>query len=64
MKKIYLLLLFLYFSAYAQTNHFSGTWISGNCQDCSKKYIFKITIAQSNYKIVGTAEKSQAILQN
>lgn len=56
MKKIFLLLLFISFSTYAQTNLFTGTWSNENCKDCSKKYIFKITIAQSNYKIVGTAE--------
>lgn len=56
MKKIFLLLLFITFSTYAQTNRFTGTWINENCKDCSKKYIFKITIAQSNNKIIGTAE--------
>lgn len=56
MKKIILLLLFISFSTYAQTNRFTGTWSNENCKDCSKKYILKITIAQSNNKIVGTAE--------
>lgn len=56
MKKIILLLLLISLSAYAQTNQFTGTWSNENCKDCSKKYIFKITIAQSNNKIVGTAE--------
>lgn len=56
MKKIILLLLFISFSTYAQTNLFTGTWSNENCKDCSKKYILKITIAQSNNKIVGTAE--------
>lgn len=56
MKKIILLLLLISLSSYAQTNQFTGTWSNENCKDCSKKYIFKITIAQSNNKIVGTAE--------
>ena len=56
MKKNILLFLLISFSTYAQTNRFTGTWSNENCKDCSKKYIFKITIAQSNNKIVGTAE--------
>lgn len=56
MKKLILLFLFLSFSTYAQTNRFTGTWSNENCKDCSKKYIFKMTIAQSNNKIIGTAE--------
>ncbi len=56
MKKLILLLAFISFTTYAQTNRFTGTWSNENCKDCSKKYIFKITIAQSNNKIVGTAE--------
>jgi hypothetical protein len=56
MKKIILLFLFISFSTYAQTNRFTGTWSNENCRDCSKKYILKITIAQSNSKIVGTVE--------
>ena len=56
MKKLTLLLAFISFTTYAQTNRFTGTWSNENCKDCSKKYIFKITIAQSNNKIVGTAE--------
>ena len=56
MKKLILLLAFISFTTYAQTNRFTGTWSNENCKDCSKKYIFKITIAQSNNNIVGTAE--------
>ena len=56
MKKLILLLAFISFTTYAQTNRFTGTWSNENCKDCNKKYIFKITIAQSNNKIVGTAE--------
>lgn len=56
MKKNILLFLLISFSTYAQTNGFTGTWSNENCKDCSKKYIFTISIAQSNSKIVGTAE--------
>ena len=56
MKKIILLFLFISFSTYSQTNRFTGTWSNENSKDSSKKYIFKVTIAQSNNKIVGTAE--------
>jgi len=56
MKKIILLLLLISLSAYAQTNRFTGTWSNENCKVCTKKYSFKMTIAQSNNKIVGTAE--------
>ncbi|MFB3386945.1 hypothetical protein [Flavobacterium sp. LAR06] len=56
MKKLIFLLAFISFTTYAQTNRFTGTWSNENCKGCSKKYIFKMTIAQSNYKIVGTAE--------
>jgi hypothetical protein len=56
MKKLILFFFFVSFLTYAQTNRFTGTWSNENCKDCSKKYIFKLTIAQSNNKIVGTAE--------
>lgn len=56
MKKLIFLLAFISFTTYAQTNRFTGTWGNENCRDCSEKYIFKMTIAQSNNKIVGTAE--------
>ena len=62
MKKIILLLLFISFSTYAQTNLFTGTWSNENCKDCSKKYIFKITIAQSNK--LWELQKLQVIMQN
>ncbi|MBF4515895.1 hypothetical protein IRZ71_06060 [Flavobacterium sp. ANB] len=56
MRKIILFILFISFSAYSQANRFTGTWSNENCKDCSKKYILKITMAQSNNKIYGTAE--------
>ncbi|WP_133509104.1 hypothetical protein [Flavobacterium chryseum] len=56
MRKIILLIIFISFSAHSQTNLFTGTWSNENCKDCSKKYILKITMAQSNNKIFGTAE--------
>ena len=56
MRKIILLVLFISFSAFSQSNQFTGTWSTENCKDCSKKYIFKINLAQSNNKIYGTAE--------
>lgn len=56
MKKIILFILFISFSAFSQSNQFTGTWSTENCKDCSKKYIFKINLAQSNKKIYGTAE--------
>ncbi|MFH6949914.1 hypothetical protein ACHRV6_15575 [Flavobacterium sp. FlaQc-51] len=56
MRKFILLLLLISFSAHAQTNRFTGTWSTENCKDCSKEYIFKLNIAQSNNKIFGTAE--------
>ncbi|KUJ63015.1 hypothetical protein AR687_06385 [Flavobacteriaceae bacterium CRH] len=56
MRKIILLLIFITFSAHSQANRFTGTWSNENCKDCSKKYILKITMAQSNNKIFGTAE--------
>jgi hypothetical protein len=55
MKKIIVLLLFISFQSYAQ-NRFTGTWSNENCKSCSKDYIFTINIAQSNFKIIGTAE--------
>ncbi|WP_264537650.1 hypothetical protein [Flavobacterium sp. N1736] len=56
MKNIFLLLLFISFSAYSQTNLFNGTWSTENCKHCSKEYVLKLNIAQSNNKIYGTAE--------
>lgn len=56
MRKFILLLFFISFSTYAQTNRFTGTWSNENCKDCSKKYILTMNIAQSNNKIIGTAE--------
>ncbi len=58
MKKNILLFLIIIFSisTSAQANRFTGTWSNENCKDCSKKYIFKMTIAQSNNKIFGIAE--------
>jgi hypothetical protein len=56
MKKIFLLLSFISFSTYSQTNRFTGTWSTENCKDCSKEYILTLNMAQSNNKIVGTAE--------
>ena len=56
MKKVFLLLIFISFSAYSQTNLFTGTWSTENCKTCSKEYILKLNMAQSNNKIVGTAE--------
>jgi hypothetical protein len=56
MKKVFLLLLFISFSTYSQTNLFTGTWSTENCKDCSKEYVLKLNIAQSNNKIFGTAE--------
>lgn len=56
MKKVFLLLIFISFSAYSQTNLFTGTWSTENCKNCSKEYVLKLNIAQSNNKIVGTAE--------
>jgi hypothetical protein len=56
MKKFFLLLIFISFSTYSQTNLFTGTWSTENCKDCSKEYILKLNMAQSNNKIFGTAE--------
>lgn len=56
MRKIILLLLFISFSAYSQTNSFTGTWSTENCKSCSKEYILKLNMAESNKKIFGTAE--------
>lgn len=56
MKKILMLLLFISFSTYSQTNRFTGTWSTENCKDCSKEYILTLNLAQSNNKIIGTAE--------
>jgi hypothetical protein len=56
MKKIIVLLLFISFQTYSQTNRFTGTWSNENCKNCSKEYIFTLNIAQSNYKIYGTVE--------
>jgi hypothetical protein len=55
MKKAILLLL-ISISTYAQTNRFTGTWSTENCKDCSKEYVLKLNMAQSNSKIFGTAE--------
>ena len=56
MKKIILLLLFVSFTTYSQTNLFTGTWSNENCKDCNNKYVLNLNIAQSNSKIFGTAE--------
>lgn len=56
MKKFILFIMLISFSAYSQTNRFTGTWSTEDCKDCSKEYIFKINISQSNSKIYGTAE--------
>lgn len=56
MKKFLFLAFFISLQTFAQQNKFSGTWGSQKCKDCKKEYSFTITIAQSNYKIFGTAE--------
>ncbi|MRX40001.1 hypothetical protein GJU43_12005 [Flavobacterium sp. LC2016-23] len=56
MRKIILIIAFISFSAYSQTNQFTGTWSNENCTNCNKKYILNLNIAQSNSKIFGTAE--------
>ena len=56
MKKIVLVLILISFQSYSQINKFTGTWGSQKCKDCKKEYFFRITIAQSNYLISGTAE--------
>ena len=56
MRKIILLLLLVSFSSHSQGNKFTGTWSTENCKDCSKEYVLKLNIAQSNSKIYGTAE--------
>jgi hypothetical protein len=56
MRQIILLLVFISFSGYSQNNQFTGTWSNENCKDCSKKYILKLNIAESNSQIFGTAE--------
>lgn len=56
MKKILFIAFLISLKSFSQSNRFSGTWSNENCKDCKKDYIFKITIAQSNYAIVGTAE--------
>lgn len=52
MRKIILLFLLISFTSYSQINRFTGVWINND----QKQYILKINIAQSNYKIYGTAE--------
>lgn len=56
MKIVISLLLFISLQAHSQINRFTGTWSSEDCKNCNKEYIFKITLAQSNYLIIGTAE--------
>ncbi|MFC0777286.1 hypothetical protein [Flavobacterium sp. HJSW_4] len=56
MKKFLFLAFIISLQSFAQQNKFSGTWGNQKCKDCKKEYIFMITIAQSNYKIFGTAE--------
>ncbi|SHH51976.1 hypothetical protein [Flavobacterium defluvii] len=56
MKKILLFLIFVNFQSYSQINNFTGTWGAEKCKGCKKDYFFRITIAQSNYMITGTAE--------
>ncbi|MDQ6530634.1 hypothetical protein [Flavobacterium sp. LHD-85] len=56
MKKFLFLAFLISMQAFSQQNKFSGTWGNQKCKDCKKEYIFRITIAQSNYKIFGTAE--------
>ncbi|HEY1194192.1 hypothetical protein [Flavobacterium sp.] len=55
MKKFLFIAFLISLKSFSQ-NSFSGTWSNENCKDCKKEYIFTITIAQSNYAIVGTAE--------
>ncbi|WP_202703874.1 hypothetical protein [Flavobacterium sp. UGB4466] len=57
MKKIFVFLLMIVsIASYSQTNRFTGTWSTENCKTCSKEYVLKINMAQSNNKIFGTAE--------
>lgn len=56
MKKNLLLLILVSFQSYAQANKFTGTWSTENCKSCSKEYVLKLNLAQSNNKIFGTAE--------
>ncbi|MDP5198869.1 hypothetical protein [Flavobacterium sp. DG2-3] len=56
MKKFLFLAFIISLQSFAQQNKFSGTWGNEKCKDCKKEFIFTITIAQSNYKIFGTAE--------
>lgn len=56
MKKFLFLAFLISLQGFSQQNKFSGTWGNQKCKDCQKEYIFRITIAQSNYKIFGTAE--------
>ncbi|MFD2942966.1 hypothetical protein [Flavobacterium notoginsengisoli] len=56
MKKILFIAFLISLKSFSQHNGFSGTWSNENCKDCKKEYVFTITIAQSNYAIVGTAE--------
>ncbi len=56
MKKFLFLAFFISLQTFAQQNKFSGTWGNEKCKSCKKEYVFRITIAQSNYKIFGTAE--------
>ncbi len=56
MKKFLFIAFLISLQSFSQQNRFSGTWSNEKCKDCKKEYIFTITIAQSNYAIVGTAE--------
>lgn len=56
MKKFLILAFLISLKVYTQHNRYSGTWANEKCKDCKKEYIFTITIAQSYYKIFGTAE--------
>jgi len=55
MKKFLFIAFLICLKSFSQ-DRFSGTWANEKCKDCKKEYIFTITIAQSNYKIFGTAE--------
>ncbi|MDR7211547.1 hypothetical protein [Flavobacterium piscis] len=57
MKKItFLLILFIVFSGFSQTNKFTGTWSNENCIDCINADILIINIAQSYSKIYGSVK--------
>ncbi|WP_289659766.1 hypothetical protein [Flavobacterium panacagri] len=55
MKKFLFIAFLMSLKSFSQ-DRFSGTWTNQKCKDCKKEYFFTITVAQSNYKIFGTAE--------